>query len=590
LGIWRIIPTATVLQVPSDLLSSIGICVAAAALLALLGHRLRQPLILAYLVTGVLIGPVGLNLVKDRASIQTVAEIGLILLLFMIGLEIDLKKLVAAGRPVLIAGALQVPICIGLGLAFFYWLGFRDGGGQFELLYLAACLSMSSTLIVVKLLYDKRELDTLPGRITLGILVCQDLWAVVMLAAQPNLAHPDAAPLLASLLKGVLLILWSLAVSRYILPRLFRSVAKQPELVLTTALAWCFFLAGAASFVGLSREMGALIAGISLSTFPYNIDVVAKVTNLRDFFVTLFFVALGMVIPVPSLGLVLAALAAGGFLVLSRAVVFPILNGLGLGHRVSLVTSINLAQISEFSIVIASLGLARGQISAPIVSIVIITFAVTSVASTYLVGYNDAIAEAVSWLLKRLRIHDLDRVATETEGELPDYRLVFLGFFRDASSILYQLETAEPGSERRRLLEETIVIDFNPDVIRELKRRSIHCIYGDIAHIDTLRHAHVEAPRVVLSSITDEILRGTTNLRILRSSRRLWPEAAVIVTSEHITQAKHLYEEGADFVYIPRIHSAEQIAEVIEQGVSEGLAGRRATELLELERRHEVVG
>jgi len=320
LGIWRIIPTATVLQVPSDLLSSIGICVAAAALLALLGHRLRQPLILAYLVTGVLIGPVGLNLVKDRASIQTVAEIGLILLLFMIGLEIDLKKLVAAGRPVLIAGALQVPICIGLGLAFFYWLGFRDGGGQFELLYLAACLSMSSTLIVVKLLYDKRELDTLPGRITLGILVCQDLWAVVMLAAQPNLAHPDAAPLLASLLKGVLLILWSLAVSRYILPRLFRSVAKQPELVLTTALAWCFFLAGAASFVGLSREMGALIAGISLSTFPYNIDVVAKVTNLRDFFVTLFFVALGMVIPVPSLGLVLAALAAGGFLVLSRAV------------------------------------------------------------------------------------------------------------------------------------------------------------------------------------------------------------------------------------------------------------------------------
>jgi len=576
--------------VTGDLLSSIGICVAAAALLALVSHRLKQPLILAYLVTGVLIGPVGFNLVKDRDSIVTVAEMGLILLLFMIGLEIDLKKLIAAGRAVIVAGLLQVPICIALGLAFFYWLGFRDLGGQFALLYLAACMSMSSTLIVVKLLYDKRELDTLPGRITLGILVCQDLWAVAMLAIQPNLLHPDAAPLLPSLLKGLLLILWSLAVSRYVLPRLFRSVAKQPELVLTTALAWCFFLAGAANFVGLSREMGALIAGISLSTFPYNIDVVAKVTNLRDFFITLFFVALGMQIPIPDLGIVLVALAAGFLVVLSRAVIFPMLNALGMGHRVSLVTSINLAQISEFSIVIASLGLARGQVSSAVVSIVILTFAVTSVASTYLVGYNDAIAGALSWLLKRLRIHDLEHSDAGKEEGHRDYQLIFLGFFRDASSILYAFEEGEPASARRQLLEQTLVIDYNPDVIRELKRRSIHCIYGDIAHIDTLRHAHVEAPRVVLSSITDEILRGTTNLRILRSSRRLWPEAAVIVTSEHITQAKHLYEEGADFVYIPRIHSAEQIAEVIEQGVSEGLAGRRATELLELERRHEVVG
>jgi Kef-type K+ transport system membrane component KefB len=580
-----------VLSVPSDLLSSIGICVAAAALLALAGHRLRQPLILAYLVTGVLIGPVGFDLVKDRESIQTVAEIGLILLLFMIGLEIDLKKLVAAGRPVLVAGALQVPICIGIGLAFFYWLGFRDEGGQFALLYLAACLSMSSTLIVVKLLYDKRELDTLPGRITLGILVCQDLWAVAMLAVQPNLLHPDAAPLLLSLLKGLLLVLWSLAVSRYILPRLFRAVARQPELVLTTALAWCFFLAGAANFVGLSREMGALIAGISLSTFPYNIDVAAKVTNLRDFFITLFFVALGMQIPVPSLGIVLVALAAGAFLLLSRAVIFPILYALGMGHRVSLVTSINLAQISEFSIVIASLGLARGQISAPIVSIVIITFAVTSVATTYLVGSNDAIAEAISWLLKRIRIHDLDRVASgEAAAGHPDFGLVFLGFFRDASSILFELESAKWGSARRRLLEETIVIDFNPDVIRELKKRNVHCIYGDIAHIDTLRHAHVRAPRLVVSTITDEILRGTTNLRILHSARRLWPDAAVLVTTEHIPQAMHLYAEGADFVYLPRLHSAEQIAEVIETAMETGLGGVRDTELAELKRRREVVG
>jgi hypothetical protein len=216
---------------------------------------------------------------------------------------------------------------------------------------------------------------------------------------------------------------------------------------------------------------------------------------------------------------------------------------------------------------------------------------VTSVASTYLVGYNDAIAGGISWLLKRLWIRDLEHSdVTDGEGALPDYQLVFLGFFRDASSILYQLEQARPGGARRRLLGKTLVIDYNPDVIHELKRRKVHCIYGDVAHIDTLRHAHVRAPKVVLSSITDDILRGTTNLRLLRSARRLWPGAAVIVTSEHIPQAMHLYEEGADFVYIPRLHSAEQIAAIVERGVRGGLAAARSNELAGLERRREVVG
>ena len=279
----------------NGLLSDIGICVGAAALLALIGHRLKQPLILAYLVTGVVIGPhAGLALVTDEASIATVAEIGLILLLFIIGLEIDLKQIVSAGPAVLLTGALQVPVCIALGLGFFWLLGQRVAPHSYSLVYLAACMSLSSTLIVVKLLYDKSELDTLPGRITLGVLVIQDLWAVAMIAVQPNLENPNLLPLAFSLWKGALLVVGGLALSKYVLPYLFRAVAKVPELVLVSALAWCFFLAGAAAFIGLSREMGALIAGISLSTFPYNLDVMAKAVSIRDFFVTLFFVALGM--------------------------------------------------------------------------------------------------------------------------------------------------------------------------------------------------------------------------------------------------------------------------------------------------------
>ena len=220
-----------------DLLATIGICIAAAALLALVSWRLRQPLILAYLLTGVIIGPHLLNYVGDPASITTVAEIGLILLLFIIGLEIDLKKLASAGAPVLLTGGLQVPICVALGLGFFYALGFRSHRGDYALLYLAATMSLSSTLVVVKLLYDKFEIDTLPGRITLGVLVIQDLWAVAMLAVQPNLESPTLLPLALSLLKGAALVLTGLVVAKNLLPHLFRAVSKAAELVLVSALA-----------------------------------------------------------------------------------------------------------------------------------------------------------------------------------------------------------------------------------------------------------------------------------------------------------------------------------------------------------------
>src|SRR5207253_10996875 len=166
--------------------------------------------------------------------------------------------LAAAGAPVVVTGMLQVPICIALGLGFFYAIGVRNTGGHFALIYLAACMSLSSTLVVVKILNDKFELDTLPGRITLGVLVIQDLWAVVMLAVQPHLLNPNLVPMLGSLWRGAVLVVGGFALSKYVLPYLFRTVANAPELVLVSALGWCFFLAGAASLIGLSREMGAL--------------------------------------------------------------------------------------------------------------------------------------------------------------------------------------------------------------------------------------------------------------------------------------------------------------------------------------------
>jgi Kef-type K+ transport system membrane component KefB len=578
------------MNAPTDLLSSIGICVGAAALLALIGWRLRQPLILAYLLTGVVIGPIGLNFVTDQASIATVAEIGLILLLFIIGLEIDLKKLASAGPAVLLTGALQVPICVALGLCFFALLGEHVTKGDYTLIYLAACMSLSSTLVVVKLLYDKHELDTLPGRITLGVLVIQDLWAVGMLAVQPNIENPNLLPLAFSLWKGALLVVGGLALSKYVLPYLFRAVAKAPELVMVSALAWCFFLAGVASFIGLSREMGALIAGISLSTFPYNLDVMAKAVSIRDFFVTLFFVALGMQITVPSLHVVEIALAASAFVVVSRLAVVPILYGLRLGHRTSLLPAVNLAQVSEFSIVIASLGLVRHQIPSDVLTIVIITFALTSVGSTYMINSSHHVQRMLSAGLKALRVPDLD--ARDVVPDVVESRhetVVFLGFFRDASSILHEFEHDGDAGEAREFLHKILVVDFNPTVMRELRQRGISCIYGDVAHADTLRHVGISEAELVVSSIPDDILRGTSNLRMLRNIRATCPKAKVMLTTEHIPQALSFYEAGADLVYIPRLQSAPEIARILKAGLEQGFEAARKAQIERLMARHEVL-
>jgi len=570
-----------------DLLSSVGISISVAAGLAFVGNWLRQPLLLAYLLAGVLIGPqIGFGLISDEASIETVSEIGLILLLFIIGLELDLNKLLAAGKPVLVTGILQFPLCVALGLAFFAPFGFRMSGGDFGLLYLAVCLAISSTMIVVKLLYDKFELDTLPGRITLGVLIFQDIWAIVVLGIQPNLLDPQFGKLLGSLVSGALLVAATLAISKTVLPRLFRSVAKLPELVLIGSLAWCFIVCAAANAAGLSREMGALIAGVAISTFPYNLDVVAKVISIRDFFVTLFFVALGMRIPMPTAELIGMALLASAFLVASRfLVIFPILRALRQGHRASLLPAINLAQMSEFAMVIAAIGLGYQHIDQKTVSLLIFVFAFTSVASTYMIGYSHPLQERLSGWLVRAGVKDLDEgaPAAPSQGAVPK-DVVLLGFFTEASALVHEYEMAH-----HPMLERLLVIDFNPDVHAELKRRGIACKYGDVASMQTLHHAEVHDAKLVVSTIPDTILKGTSNLRLLQQARRLCPHASVVVTANRAAAALELYDAGADFVLVPRLQSAAQMAKILEEGLAEGFERLREEQIAHIRRRDEVL-
>ena len=551
----------------SDVVGSVGLAILAATVLAFAGHLLKQPLLLAYVAAGIVVGPhIGLGLIKDMGDIETISHFGLILLLFLIGLEIDVKKLKESGKSLVLSGLSQFPITVIIGLGFFSLLGYSLRGGAYDLIYLAACCAMSSTAIVVKLLYGKFELDTLAGRITLGILVFQDIWAIVLLGIQPNLSNPDILIILFSFLKGGLLVGGSMLVSKYVLPRVFKIVAKISELVLVSSLGWCFLVCGAAAYLNLSVEMGALIAGVAISTFPYNLDVIAKVVNIRDFFVTLFFVSLGMQIPNPldNVYLLVTAGIVSAFLVTSRFVaVFPVLYALNNGIRVSLLTSINLSQISEFSLVIASLGLAAGHISRDTLTVIIFVFVITSVLSTYTIKYNDSIQKALSKLLRKCGLKDVRSVGQEPPDDTRR-EIALLGFHRTASALVQEmLELDQNKRPRARLVDKLVVIDFNPETHESLQRLGIKVIYGDVSHLDTLKHAGIEDVKIVISSIPDKILVGTDNLKLIKLINTVCPQAKIIVTAESSDRALQMYKEGADYVFLPHILAATNLIETV---------------------------
>jgi Kef-type K+ transport system membrane component KefB len=572
-----------------ELIRDITLCILFAWGLGLLAHFSRQPLILAYLIAGFFIGPFGMGWVKSQESIQIISELGLIFMLFMIGLEIDLKKIIRAGRVILFAAGGQLIGGCVLGVLFFMGIARMLGGGGFDGLYLSVACALSSTVIIVKVLYEKRELDTLPGRITLGVLVLQDIFAILFLAVQPSLADLQVSVILLSIGRVVALVATALALSRYVLPPLFHQIARRPELVLLGALAWCFLIGEIAELLHLSREMGSLVAGVSLSTFPYALDVTAKVTTLRDFFITLFFVALGMTIPIPNLSVIGLALIIAAFTVVSRVVTtFVPLYFLKQGLRASLLPAINLAQISEFSLVVIQTGITAGHIKTQTASAASFAFVVLAVLSTFAIGRSDQITRASIAFLKRIGLRDLDHShadeGDEEGGHGEGRRILILGFFRAASALLSEIERQNPG-----LLDQIGVVDFNPVVFQTLKSRGVHVTYGDISNVDTLVHAGVGKAEIIILSVPDSLLKGANNEKLVRHVRSLNSTAMIVSTADLLADVEDQYAAGADYVVVTRLSDAHELFTVIEAADQGLLADKRAEIDARLNERREVL-
>ena len=423
-------------------------------------------------------------------------------------------------------------------------------------LYLALVCALSSTAIVVKLLYDKLELDTMAGRLTIGVLIVQDVYAILVLALQPNFANPQAWPILKALLAAALLLLAGFLISQTVLRRIFTSIAKSPELVVATSIGWCALVAGAAGAMGLSIEMGALVAGLAISAFPYSLHVTAKVLPLRDFFLTLFFLSLGMKITPPTWDLVVPVITVISLVVASRFLsVYPLLALAGAGRRTCFITSLNLAQLSEFALVIASLGVGLGHVKTDLIGVLIYAMSITAVLSSYAIRGS---YDLHRWFERGLEIIGFGTRNGEL-NETPatdDHTIVLLGYHRTACELVAQLEATRPD-----LIKKLLVVDYNTDFLKDLKNRGVAVAFGDLASADTLHHLNLDRTRLIVSTIPDMLLKGTDNLKLAKTCTALAPNAHFVALADHAKHEQRLLEAGADSVILHHNIIAERLIE-----------------------------
>lgn len=587
---WRVFPALLLLtpaafaaggELPS-LVRDIGLSLLTAGVLAVLFTRLKIPSIAAFLLAGAVLGPVGLGLVTDPENIDTIAQLGFILLLFLIGLEIDFKRILSSGKAIIISGLLQYPLTILFGMLAVKIMLLLGIGGEllaqspYAALYIGVIIAGSSTLLVVKLFQEHFELDTEPGRLALGILIFQDVWVIVAIIIQPNLESPELGMIAMSFLGILLLSLLTVVVALLLVGRAFAWIAKTPELTLTGALAWCFIVVFAGVNLDVMLEqvygrnyhmavgpgMAALIAGASIANLPSSTEIITKVATVKDFFITLFFVALGISIPMPeSFDVIVLAAAIAIVAILARQLVFfPLFYYSAVDQRNAAVTSIRLAQISEFGLVIAFLGVKLAHLTPAFTSSIIFAFVITALATPML--YNRAY-ELHGWFQPVLEKLGFKAPPERKADQGRDYKLALLGFYRDASSLLYNLQQTNP-----ELVRQTLVVDFNIGLHGAIQQTGAHVHYGDLSNTETLQHVGLDRAEVIVCTIPDDLLRGINNRSLVRVVRKMCPHAIIIANAVSLNQVSAIYAAGADWVYQSRLEAARALNDAVDEALN----------------------
>lgn len=547
------------------LVEAIGVAIVAAAALAVVFHRLKQPALLAFIVAGLLLGRFGDTFAGSAVEMREVSHLGLVFLLFIIGMEMDLRGILTLGPRAAAAILLQAPLSIGIVLAV-QALAHRAGvripglaGDPEAALYFAVAASLGSTAVVVKLLGDKFDLGSRAGRVTVLTLVAQDVWAVVALSWVVAAGSGEVSTLLSG---AALLALACFTIGALLLPRVLAGASATPDLVAVIALGWCFVWAEAFHRVGLSAELGALAAGLAIGRLPQRIEILARVSSLRDFFLALFFVALGMSLPTPTMAVLGHALALVLLVVVSRFVLFsPSLLAAGLGPIVSLAAPINLAQLSEFSLLLVSVGMAQGALGATDASVISYALMLSVILSTYAIPANYPIAAALARVAGRAETVP-DSVAAGRAGDDGAAPIVFLGYYVNAEAIARTLARDAP-----ELLPHILVIDFNLRNHSRIRAHGMRVAYGDVSNPDSLRRNGVAGARVVVSTISDAFLRGISNAALLDQVRAINREALFVATAPTEDEARRLLSRGAFACVSPPTEAAAVYVRAIRDAI-----------------------
>lgn len=529
----------------SSLLIDIGAIILFAAFLALVTKFLRQPLVLGYLIAGILIGPLVFGLITNTDLIRQLAELGIAFLLFVVGLELDLKKFKQLGTVVVVAGILQV-ILVTIISAYVagLWLN------SVEALYIGLIIAFSSTMIVIKLISDKAELQTLHGKIILGILLVQDVLVVLVLSMLNGLGNTSLLAFI-SLFKGLALILIFYFVGRYVLNYVLRASASSPELLFVVSIAIAFIYSALAYLLGFSIVIGAFIAGVALASSPYSIEIVGRVMSLKDFFLVIFFVSLGMQITSVSFdGLGYLLLSALFLVVIVKPlIIFALLKLFKQSNRTSFSSAISLAQISEFSLVLAGAGVALGHLNNGLFSLVVILGAITITLTSYLIKYDRNMYGFLHPLMIGIETNPRHFITGKLEKPMKDH-IIIIGAHRMASRIIETLK-----SKRKNF----VVLDFNPDRVQALNKMGIKCIYGDYGNLHVLESLDVKDASVVISTVPNTY----ENINLIKMVKKSNKDVTTIVKTHSAFDALMLYREGADFVIFPEYLSGQKVADYL---------------------------
>jgi Kef-type K+ transport system membrane component KefB/Trk K+ transport system NAD-binding subunit len=531
--------------------SELGIILLIAILVTIIIRALKQPLIIGYIITGILISPHVLNIVSMNDSVATFSNIGVALLLFLVGLNLNPKIIKDVGKVSLFTGLGQV--LFTTCLAFFITRAFG-----FSLIvsgYVAVAVSFSSTIIIMKLLSDKGDTESLYGRIAIGFLIVQDLIAVLILIVISSTSNGMDFATLAfeTIFKGLLLMGILYLIGVYILPKLIKSIAKSQEFLLLFSIGWCMVTATFFYIMGFSLEIGALFAGFLLSFSPYRFEIGSKLKPLRDFFLVLFFILLGSELVFSNvMGYILPIIILSLIVLIGNPLIVMFIMGfMGYTKKNSFLAGLTVAQISEFSLILIALGVKLNHLSIEILSMMAIIALITIAGSTYFIMYANKIYPKISGLLSIFEKKG-NKIDEHKYHKHKKYDIILFGYNRTGYDLMEAF---------KRIRKKFLVIDYNPEIIIQLAREGINCIYGDASDLDLLNEINFKDAKMIVSTIRDL----ETDLLLIKKIRECNKKSIIIAVAHQIDESLLLYDEGATYVIMPHFLGGHHTATMIEE-------------------------